>query len=128
MATTATAQFKITYTSANQDLTEFHKAFDAALADVKSRLGQEYLLYINGEPVVSKNPPILDLMPADTGVVLGKFASASPEQVSAAVLEQPPPAPFGVQPVGGDLDRVPLAVPVHPVGKAVLDESRAALP
>ena len=79
-----TAAPKITYTSSGTNLEGFHKLFDAALAEVKTRFGAEHPLYIGGRAETSKNPPLLDLMPADTDVVLGKFSSASPAQVASA--------------------------------------------
>ena len=52
MAVAAPKPFKITYTSANADMTEFHRLFDSALAAVKSRFGQEHPLYIDGKAVL----------------------------------------------------------------------------
>ena len=83
--TTATKQFKITYTSANTDMGEFHQLFDEALALVKSKMGQEHPLIINGKAVKSPSQPIVDLSPIDTGMVLGKFAAATPEHVDLAI-------------------------------------------
>ncbi|MEZ4294011.1 MAG: aldehyde dehydrogenase family protein [Polyangiaceae bacterium] len=81
--TTSASTSKVTYSSTSVDMTDFHRRFDAAIADVKSRAGQEHPLYINGEAVSSPLPPIVDLAPADNSLVLGKFASAS-----AALVEQ----------------------------------------
>lgn len=83
--TTSASSTKITYSSASVDMTEFHRLFDAALADVRGRLGKDYPLYINGQAVHSPLPPVVDLAPADTSVVLGKFASASAELVADAI-------------------------------------------
>ena len=81
----STSSSKITYSSASVDMTEFHARFDAALADVRAKAGQEHSLFIDGEPVKSPLPPIVDLAPADTSLVLGKFASASGELVERAI-------------------------------------------
>lgn len=76
---------KITYTSADVDMTEFHRLFDEALAQVKKDLGKTYPLWIGGEEVYSDAEPIVDVSPIDTGVVLGKFQAATPAQVDQAV-------------------------------------------
>jgi 1-pyrroline-5-carboxylate dehydrogenase len=66
-------------------MTEFHRRFDAALADVRARAGQEHSLHIDGQAVASPLPPIVDLAPADNSLVLGKFASATGELVQKAI-------------------------------------------
>jgi 1-pyrroline-5-carboxylate dehydrogenase len=85
MTTTAPAQSKITYTSANVDWELFHRQFDAALASVRSQQGREYPLYIAGEAVGSGAEPIVDTSPIDTSVVLGHFATATAAHVDRAV-------------------------------------------
>lgn len=84
---TATApQQKITYTSTNVDMEAFHRAFDAALAEVRATAGKSHPLYINGQAVEVKGvEPITDVSPIDTGLVLGKFACATPAHVDQAV-------------------------------------------
>lgn len=84
---TATApQQKITYTSTNVDMEAFHRAFDAALAEVRATAGRSYPLYLNGQAVEVKGvEPITDVSPIDTGLVLGKFACATPAHVDQAV-------------------------------------------
>lgn len=76
---------KITYTSADVDLEAFHRAFDAALDQVRARMGASHALQLGGEPVVTERPPIVDVSPIDTDVVLGRFAAAGPEEVDRAV-------------------------------------------
>jgi hypothetical protein len=39
---------KITYTSANVDLEQFHAMFDEALVRVRGASGKEYPMYIHG--------------------------------------------------------------------------------
>jgi 1-pyrroline-5-carboxylate dehydrogenase len=80
--TTAT---KITYTSTSGDLEEFHHRFDAALAQVRQASGELYPFYIDGEPVETREEPLIDYSPIDTNVVLGRFAAATAAQVDAAV-------------------------------------------
>jgi 1-pyrroline-5-carboxylate dehydrogenase len=83
---TSTAPQKITYTSTNVDMEAFHRAFDAALAEVRAAAGKSHPLYIGGKAVeVPGNPPVVDTSPIDTGFVLGKFAAATPVEVDQAV-------------------------------------------
>ena len=58
MATTSAAAFKITYSSANADLTQFHKDFDAALALVRSKTGKLHPLWIDDKAVTSASEPL----------------------------------------------------------------------
>jgi 1-pyrroline-5-carboxylate dehydrogenase len=85
MTAAAPAQSKITYTSANVDWDLFHRQFDEALAEVRSRLGREHPLYIGGKAVPSAAPPIIDTSPIDTRIVLGRFAAATATHVDQAV-------------------------------------------
>src|SRR6267378_3349924 len=82
---TAPAPFKVTYTSANVDWELFHRLFDEALAAVRAQCGRDYPLYIGGEPVAVAGDPIVDVAPADTSLVLGRFAPAGVEHVDRAV-------------------------------------------
>src|ERR1700704_4622900 len=85
MTTTAPAQSKITYTSANVDWELFHRQFDEALAAVRAQLGRDHALYIAGEAVTSAGAPIVDTSPIDPEVVLGRFAVATAQHVHRAV-------------------------------------------
>ncbi len=78
---------KVTYTSANVDMEQFHRSFDQALATIRANLGKSFPLYIDGQPVEGSGggDPIVDTSPIDTGVVLGRFAAAGPAQIDAAV-------------------------------------------
>ncbi len=83
--TTPVAQ-KITYTSTNVDMEAFHRAYDAALAEVRASAGKSHPLYINDRAVeVPGNPPIVDTSPIDTSFVLGRFAAATPAEVDLAI-------------------------------------------
>ncbi|PIR15169.1 MAG: 1-pyrroline-5-carboxylate dehydrogenase, partial [Elusimicrobia bacterium CG11_big_fil_rev_8_21_14_0_20_64_6] len=75
---------KITYTSTNTDLTEFHRAYDEALKAVRAKAGTEYPLWIDGKAVKSSSPLLVDTSPID-GLVLGKFQAATAEHVDLAV-------------------------------------------
>jgi len=76
---------KITYTSANVDLEQFHSMFDEALARVRGASGKEYPMYIDGKAVTTTAEQIVDTSPIDTARVLGTFHSARPEQIDLAV-------------------------------------------
>ena len=78
---------KVTYTSANVDLDEFHRTFDDALHQLRASLGKTYPLYIGGKAVAGAggSAPIVDTSPIDTSVVIGTFAAAGPEQIDQAV-------------------------------------------
>jgi len=78
---------KVTYTSVNVDLDEFHRTFDDALKQLRASLGQTHPLYIGGKPVSGSGGgvPIVDTSPIDTSVVIGTFAAAGPEQINLAV-------------------------------------------
>jgi len=78
---------KVTYTSTNVDLDEFHRAFDAALIRLRASLGNTHPLYIAGQPVdgAGGGAPIVDTSPIDTQLVLGTFAAAGPAQIDQAV-------------------------------------------
>src|SRR5438128_7060761 len=85
MTATAPRPSKVTYTSANVDWELFHRQFDEALARVRAQLGKDYPLYIGRDAVPSGGPPIVDASPIDTSLMLGRFATATPEQVARAV-------------------------------------------
>jgi 1-pyrroline-5-carboxylate dehydrogenase len=78
---------KVTYTSTNVDLDEFHRAFDEALKRLRATLGKTYPLYVGGQAVegAGGGAPIVDTSPIDTSLVLGTFAAAGPEQIDQAV-------------------------------------------
>lgn len=82
---TATAPAKITYTSANVDLTAFHADFDAALARVRSETGRFHPFHIGRVAVETPATRLEDRSPTDTGLLLGSFSAAGPEHVDQAV-------------------------------------------
>ena len=83
--TTPTAPPKITYTSANVDLDLFHRLFDEAVARVRGQAGRSYPFYIDGAPVTTTAPRLVDRSPIDTRIVLAEFSAAAPAHVDAAV-------------------------------------------
>lgn len=82
---TAPEDLRITYTTTAADLSEFHELFDEAMAKLRTELGQDHPLYIDGEAIRCDAAPIVDVSPIDTGLVLGTFQSAQPEHVDLAV-------------------------------------------
>ena len=86
MTTTAPAkEFKVTYSSAVADMTQFHKLFDEGLAWARARMGQEHPLYIDYKPVAGAFEALLDTSPINTDWLLGRFAAASAAQVGQAI-------------------------------------------
>lgn len=83
MSTASPAAFKITYSSANADLTQFHKDFDAALALARSKSGKKHPLWIDYKAVESASEPLPDYSPID-GSLLNSFAAATAEHVDQA--------------------------------------------
>jgi len=79
------AATKITYTSAQADMSAFHAAFDAALATVRAKAGATHPLWIDGRAVLSDEAPLVDTSPIDTATVLGRFQSATPAHIDHAV-------------------------------------------
>ena len=82
---TAATLPKITYTSTNVDLEQFHSLFDEALVRVRGASGKEYPMYIDGKAVTTTAELIVDTSPIDTSRVLGTFHTARPEQIDLAV-------------------------------------------
>jgi 1-pyrroline-5-carboxylate dehydrogenase len=79
------APAKITYTSTSGDLEEFHRFFDAAIGAIKEQAGQTHPFYIGGAAVAKRGEPLIDYSPIDTGLVLGRFAAATRDDVDPAV-------------------------------------------
>ena len=82
---TAASLPKITYTSANVDLEQFHAMFDEALVRVRGASGKEYPMYIDGKAITTTAEQLMDTSPIDTSRVLGTFHTARPEQIDLAV-------------------------------------------
>jgi 1-pyrroline-5-carboxylate dehydrogenase len=80
-----TTTTKITYTSTNGDLEEFHRQFDAALRRIRDESGRPHPFYIDGQEVETREEPLVDVSPIDTSFVLARFAAATPQHVDQAV-------------------------------------------
>jgi 1-pyrroline-5-carboxylate dehydrogenase len=76
---------KITYASLGSLGEDFHRAFDAALAELCPKLGGTYLIFIQGRPVKSSTGTFDDTWPADTNIVLGRFQRGSREHSRRAI-------------------------------------------
>lgn len=85
MACISPEDIRITYTSTDGDMEDFHRFFDDALETIGRQYGTEHPMFIDGKPVKAGGAPIMDTMPADTRVVLGAFQSGTPEHVDLAV-------------------------------------------
>ncbi len=83
MSAPSSASSKITYTAATADMAAFHKAFDAAVADAKSKFGKTYPMWIDGKAVEAKKT-FDKLSPVD-GALIGRFQMAEPAHLDAAV-------------------------------------------
>jgi 1-pyrroline-5-carboxylate dehydrogenase len=80
-----TAPERVTYaTLAAGKSEEFRRKYDEALARVRAGLGERHWHQIDGEEVRSE-AEFEDRAPADTRVVLGRFAVATPDDVDRAV-------------------------------------------
>src|SRR5438105_2283618 len=79
------AQMKITYATMTADrMEDLHRELDRAIDRVKTDFGKSYPLVIGGREVRSSSQ-FDDRSPIDTRIVLGRFQSATREQVRDAV-------------------------------------------
>lgn len=76
--------FKVTYATLSADNDELHAAYDDGLEKARGELGETHPLYVNGEARQGTGTRD-DLNPADTRVVLGKFAQGTEQDVGDAV-------------------------------------------
>ena len=79
------AQAKITYATMSADrMEDLHRDLDAAIERVKASFGKSYPLMIAGHEVRSASE-FDDRSPIDTRILLGRFQSASRDQVKEAI-------------------------------------------
>lgn len=76
--------FRITYSVLDADMTEVHKAFDAAVESVRGQLGVELPSWIGGEPVRTGDLIVSD-NPCNTGEVLAKAHAVTTDHIPNAV-------------------------------------------
>ena len=79
-----TEKFKLTYATMFNPPEELHTKFDAALVNVKARLGQEYGMIINGKDVFA-DEKFEDSTPVNTDIVLGVFQKGNGKDAEAAL-------------------------------------------
>ena len=78
-------QMKITYATMTADrMDDLHRELDRAIDQVKSTFGGSYPLVIGGREVKSPDE-FEDRSPIDTRILLGRFQSATREQVREAI-------------------------------------------
>ena len=79
-----TEKFKLTYATMFTPPEELHTRFDEALGRVRSRLGQEYGMIINGKDVFAEEK-FEDRTPIDTRRVLGVFQKGTEREAHEAL-------------------------------------------
>jgi len=77
-------KFKLTYATMFNPPPELHTRFDEALADVKSNLGREYGMLINGQERFTEQK-FNDRVPSDTDIVLGVFQKGTAQDAHDAL-------------------------------------------
>ena len=75
---------KITYATMSADNEELNNAYEKAVAEVGSRLGQTYGVIVNGE-VRTERDQYTELSPIDKEIVVGSYAQATKDDVDDAV-------------------------------------------
>jgi 1-pyrroline-5-carboxylate dehydrogenase len=76
------ANFRITYSVLNADLSELHKEFDVALNKVKSSLGKEHPAFVGGKEY--KSSQFLDNHnPANLSELLGRFCMVDKKDIDS---------------------------------------------
>jgi 1-pyrroline-5-carboxylate dehydrogenase len=76
--------FRLTYATMFDPPEELHTRFEEALEDVRSRLGQEYGMIIDGQEVKA-GEIFEDYSPIDTSILLGKFQKGDASHAQQAL-------------------------------------------
>jgi 1-pyrroline-5-carboxylate dehydrogenase len=76
---------KITYATMSTDNEELNSAYDTAVVAVQSRLGASHGLQINGESITDREV-FEEVSPVDSGILIGRYAQATDEDIDKAVL------------------------------------------
>jgi 1-pyrroline-5-carboxylate dehydrogenase len=84
MATTTTPRMKITYATLSADNEELQSAFDRAVEDARSQLGQTYPMVI-GDERREGSETFADRSPIDTDIVVSRFPVGTRQDVRDAV-------------------------------------------
>jgi 1-pyrroline-5-carboxylate dehydrogenase len=77
--------YRLTYSTMFDPPAELHQRFEAALVAVRGRLGQTWDHYVAGKRLPARDYA-LSMSPIDQDLVLGRFASATTEDVGRAVV------------------------------------------
>lgn len=75
---------KITYATMSADNEELNIAFESAVVDVQSRLGQTYGVIVNGENRTDRET-YEELSPLDSDILVGRYSQGTEEDVNDAV-------------------------------------------
>lgn len=81
---TAESSFKLTYSTMFNPPEELHTRYEEALAAVRTRLGSEYGMLINGKDRFSTEK-VEDRSPADTSLILGIFQKGTVQDANDAI-------------------------------------------
>jgi len=76
--------FKMTYGTMFDPPEEIHELYDQALVNIKSRLGQDHAMIINGKDVFAASK-FADYSPANTDLLLGNFQKGDASQANLAL-------------------------------------------
>ncbi len=85
MAYPPPAEIKVTYTTADVDMSAFHHYFDEALAKIRGECGVTHPLHIGNEALTVDAEPIVNTSPINADWELGRFQAATPAEVDLAV-------------------------------------------
>lgn len=77
-------KFRLTYATMFDPPEELHKNYEAAVAQVKTSMGGDYAMWINGRDVFSKEKSE-NRSPIDTSMLLGTFQRATTEEAHQAL-------------------------------------------
>ena len=78
-------EIRITYTTADVDLSAFHHYFDEALAAIREDFGAEHPIFIGGNAISVDSPLLVDTSPINTDWTLGRFQGGTAAEVDRAV-------------------------------------------
>ncbi|MFB3050916.1 MAG: hypothetical protein ACE1Z0_02910, partial [Acidimicrobiia bacterium] len=75
---------KITYATMSADNEELNSAFEKAVVDVQSRLGQLHGVIVNGAHRIDRDT-FEEVSPIDHDIVVGRYAQATIDDVDDAI-------------------------------------------
>ena len=86
MAYPPATEIKVTYTTADVDMSAFHHYFDEALETVREQSAALHPLYIGDMAIIVDAEPVTNRSPINSDWELGRFQSATPAEVDQAVV------------------------------------------